>query len=176
MGGRATAQWSVQLDGAGTLQKALRVLAEPDAPFLREGLEKAGQVLAGEVGRRAPGGIARTVSFVGVKGNAANLRALISVRHPGARSMEFGRVWYYRKASRSSAPAGIGNNRPGSKRARSSMKRQFKFRADPGQRAKPFMGVKDGDGAIGASQERVKAILSDAIEKQWNRITSGGPA
>lgn len=176
MGGRSTASWSVQLEGAGTLQKALRILAEPDAPYLRDGLEKAGHVLAGEVSSRAPGGIARTVSFVGIRGNAANLRAVISVKHPGARPMEFGRVWYYRKASRKGAPEGIGNNRAGSKRGRGSMKKQYRYHvaAGRGQKARPYMGIVDGGGAIAASAERVRKILSDAIEREWDRVTAGG--
>ena len=175
MGISGSAKWSVQIDGAGTLQKALRVLAEPDAPFLREGLEKAGHVLAGEASSRAPGGIARSVSFVGIKGNASNLRAVVSIKHAGARSMEFGRVWYYRKAERK-GPAGIGNNRPGSKRGRGSMKKQWRFRvpAGHGQQARPYLGIINGGGAIGASQDKVREILSDAIEREWNRITSGG--
>lgn len=114
--------------------------------------------------------------------------------------MEFGRIWYYRRHSaeggatrakniqkfltystddraRRSAfknlaaiGAGIGNNRPGSKRAKGSMKRQFRFRSDRGQKAKPYLGVIHGNAAIGAVKDQVERKLTDAVRKEWDRL------
>lgn len=114
--------------------------------------------------------------------------------------MEFGRIWYYRKhgteegakrakniekflsystddkARRSALRnlaaigAGIGNNRPGSKRKKGVMKRQFRFRAAAGQKPKPYLGVVKGNAAIGAVQDQVREKLETAIRKEWDRL------
>ena len=44
----------------------------------------------------------------------------------------------------------------------------------PGQVAKPYLGVEKGDAAIGASAERVKAMLMDGIAEEWERIATEG--
>lgn len=146
----SASSWRVELEGIGNLQKALKALAEPDAPFLRQALTESGELLRGAAASRAPGGIASKVGFSGIRGTVGGgLRAVIVIDHPGGRSMEFGRVWYYRKdfesrqaqlmrsfsyagtkaaerriEKRLSALAGgqaIGNNRPGSKRRKGGM-------------------------------------------------------
>src|SRR3990167_808178 len=91
-----TQAWKIEVRGATSLHKALQILGETDAPFLREALETSGQLLRAEAAQRAPAGIAQTVASVGVKGKGAQLRALIRVKHPGGKSMEFGRQYYYR--------------------------------------------------------------------------------
>ncbi len=197
------ASWRVELRGVSTLNKALRVLQEPDAPILRGALEKAGRMLQGAAASRAPGGIGRKTGFTGVRGSKAGLRAAVTINHPGGRSMEFGRVWYYRRFSQEGGAkraanimkfldyshddrlrrsavknllaigAGIGNNRPGSKRAKGSMKRQWRFRVPEGegQRARPYLGVIKGDAAIGAVKDEVEDLLTKAIRDEWDRIT-----
>lgn len=169
MASRSGATWSVEVTGTTQLKRAFRVLAEPDAPFLREALAAAGRILEHEAASRAPGGIAKGIGFSGVRGVGASLRAVISIKHPGARSMEFGRVWYYHQVG--AGVSGMGNNRPGSKRVKGSMKTKgTKYRASPGQKAKPFLGVKDGGHAIGASKDRVVALIGEAFEREWERL------
>lgn len=136
------------------LQKALRVLAEPEAPYLRNGLDRAGRLLERATESRAKGGIAATVAFAGVKGKSYGLRATVVVKHPGAKAREFGRQTYYRgftgrrmKATGTAFKAGRG-----------------------GQKAKPFVGIVKGDQAIGAVQPQVREILADAIAAEWGRI------
>jgi hypothetical protein len=203
-----TVSWGVKLEGVSTLNKALRVLQEPEAPFLKEALTKSGKLLQHAAMSRAPGGIAQKVDFVGIRGSGGGIRALIKIDHPGGRSMEFGRIWYYRAwgsasgakraanitkflgynekftgsatdlkrqraAQKNLAAIGarIGNNRPGSKRAKGIMKRQEKFRGSPGQRARPYLGVIKGNAAIGAVTDDVTHLLSQAIRDEWDRIT-----
>ena len=144
------------MTGATNLKRALKVLGETDAPFLRQALDDSGRILEHEAVARAPGGIARGVGFAGVKGVGGQLRAVVRIKHPGARSMEFGRVWYYHGY-----------------RGRAQKSGQ-KFRASPGQKARPYLGVKDGGQAIAASKSRVVALLNDAFEREWERLGSGG--
>ena len=173
MASRSGAAWGVEITGATQLKRAFKVLGEKDAPFLREALIEAGHILEREAESRAPGGIARGVSFAGVKGVGGTLRAVVSIKHPGARSMEFGRIWYYRQAG--NGVSGMGNNRPGSKRGKGSVKaKAVKVRVSPGQKARPYLGVKDGNAAIAASKSRVVALLNDAFEREWERIGGEG--
>lgn len=136
----------IQVEGATQLQKKLRVMGEEDAPYLRVALEDSGRELAGEMARRAPGGIGAAVQFTGVKGKANGLRAVGVVKHPGARSMEFGRQYWRRNGAR--------------------------VRHSPGQRARPYLGVIKGDAAIGATKDSAQRRIGDAVVKEWERIES----
>lgn len=142
------------------LKRALKLLGETDAEYLRDAMDKAGEIITEEVARRAPGSMRGRVAFGGVKGVGGNVRAVGQVTHPGAKSMEFGRVFYYRGFQ--------GNNRPGS--PRTSMKSGTKFRAARGQRAKPFIGIVNGDQAMAAARPRVVPVILAGIAKQWDDI------
>lgn len=173
MASRNNAAWGIEVTGTNELRRAFKTLGEKDAPFLRDALDKAGRILESEAAKRAPGGIASGVGFAGVKGVGASIRAVVRIKHPGARSMEFGRVWYYRKAG--TGVAGIGNNRPGSKRAKGSIKtKSNRNRVGGGQKARPFLGIIEGDQAISASHDRVANLLTDAYAAEWDRIGKGG--
>lgn len=160
MGGRSqTASWGIEIDGVTNLKRALRVLAEPDAPFLRSALEESGQLLRAAAARRAPGRIAAAVRFTGVKGKGAGLRATIDVRHPGARSMEFGREMYYRGFTG---------------RQQKATGRKFRVGPGRGQPARPYLGVIKGNAAIAEVEDRVRQLLAEAFEREWERIAVGG--
>jgi hypothetical protein len=109
------------------------------------------------------------VAFVGVRGKGGQLRAVVTMKHPGARSMEFGRFNYYRGFQ--------GNNRNGAKRGKGSVKgsgHKFQVLKGRGQSPKPFLGVIEGGHAIGAVKDDVEQLLTAAIRAEWNRITSSG--
>jgi hypothetical protein len=84
------------------------------------------------------------VQPLGVKGTGVGLRFAGKVTHPGARSMEFGRIYWKRD--------GVKRKHP------------------PGQKARPYLGVKTGGAAIGAVRNHVEDELYGAIEAEWNRI------
>lgn len=142
----------IEIQGIKQLSRALRALGETDAPFLREALDRSGRQLAGAIRRHADGGIADAVEFRGVKGGASALRAALRIKHPGSRSMEFGRVWYYRGYS-----------------GRAVKETGSRFRAR-GQKAKPFIGIVRGDAAIGEVGDEIQADLAQAFEDEWERI------
>lgn len=157
MAGAASVKIEVSVD-ARRLERALRVLSDEDAPFLRVALEESGQELAGASRSRAPGGIAGAVQFAGVKGRSNRLRATVVVKHPAAKAMEFGRQTYYRgftgrrmKATGSPFKAGRG-----------------------GQKAQPYIGIVKGNAAIGAVGPGVRLRLERAIAQEWDRIASEG--
>lgn len=152
---RRAASWGVEVTGAKQLKKALKVLAETEAPFIKEALAAGARIVEGEGESRAPGGIARAVTFAGVRGVGGEIRALVEVKHRGATAMEFGRTTYYEGYKGRAQKSGR------------KVKRS-------GQRARPFIGIKQGDAAIGASKERVRELLSDAFEQEWNRIGAEG--
>lgn len=145
--------FGIPVDGAAQLQKALRVLAEPDAPHLRTALARSGQVLQHAAARRAKGGIARAVDFAGVVGSVSGLKAMVKIKHKGARSMEFGRKYYYRDYT--------------GRRQKATGRRVAHA---PGQKAVPFMGIINGGGALDDAREPIRKLIMTGIEREWNRI------
>ncbi len=168
---RGAAKWGIQVDGANELKRALKAVGETDAPFLREALGKVAADLAGHARGGATGGIGAAISTRPVVGKGATLRAPLSIKHPGARSMEFGRQWYYQARS---PMAGIGNNRGSARRAKGSVIRGSSRVRRPGQRARPFLGIVGGGGAIGATQHQAREIISTAIRNEWERLGERG--
>ena len=154
-----TFQFRVELDRKtfGRLDKALRVLGETDAPFLRAALEDVGSRFASEIRSRAPGGIAGQVGQPVIKGKLGQLKSVGAVRHPGSRSMEFGRVWYR------SGYTVVNHKFVGG----TKVKRR-------GQTARPFVGVIKGDAATAATQPYARERLTEAVEREWDRIGKEG--
>lgn len=158
----------VQVRTAGILgvKLGLSALLNPKLPFLEPVMVKSARILADEVRARAKGGIRASVRGGYFRRVGAQLHATVSVSHPGSRSMEFGRQRYYRGM--------VGNNRPGSKRERGSVKRTGrKFISPRGQASRPFIGIKHGDAAIGASKVRIEELLAAEILAEWERRGMG---
>lgn len=173
------ATWRVELEGISSLQKALRALAEPDAPFLRKALEESGELLRGAAASRAPGGIGQKVSFGGIRGTVGGgLRAIVVIDHPGGRSMEFGRVWYYRGFKGHNQKSGH-RFRAGDasfdlvKGRKGALVRKYRKgvgETGAGQKPRPYLGVKDGGHALAAVRDQVEQKLTDAVRKEWDRL------
>ena len=147
----------LEVKGAKALQRAFKLLGETDAPFLKKALEESGELLEGATRSRAPGSMAQKVAFTRVSGKGATLRATVVVRHAGAKSMEFGRLYYYRDFQ-----------------GRAMKATGQRFRSGKGQKAKPFVGVISGGQAMAAVEPQVRAKIQAAYEKEWERI-AGGP-
>lgn len=157
---RGGSTWGIDLQGARALNRALKALAETDAPFLRQALEESGELLRNAAARRWPGRSGGRVRFAGVRGGKGHtLRAVVAMDHPGARSMEFGRFNYYR-GFRGRAVKATGQ--------------KFAVGTGRGQRPRPFLGIVDGDAAIAEVQDEVGAKLGAAIDLEWERIGAGG--
>ena len=150
-------QLRVELDGKSVtrLNRALKALGETDAPFIRAALDDIGPRFAGAIKSRAKGGIAAGVQTKGVKGSGGALRFAGVVKHPGSRSMEFGRQYYYRGYKGRAVKSGQ------------------RFKVAGGQRPQPYVGVINGDHAIGAVKGYARERLTEAINQEWERI--GGP-
>lgn len=161
---KSTAWFEVEMDrkAISDLNRALSMFEEKHADYLREALAKSAHLLMPEIRSRARGGIANRVEYSGLKGTKAGVRAVIVIGHPGARSMEFGRKRWYRSP-------GAGNNRDGQKRAKGSMRRGLAI-YPRGQKPRPFLGIERGDGAIGATAEPIKKLLSEAVAAEWRRL------
>lgn len=175
---RNNIKWGIVVEGIGPLQRACKLLGETDAPFLREAMYDSQELVADAVQARAPGGIKKGVLVRAVRGKGASLVAPIAIKHPGARSMEFGRVWYYKATD--NRRGSIGNNRGGigpgggSKRRKGSIKAGSTKVRRKGQRARPFIGIVNNDAAIAATSDRVREVISAAIVKEWDRILAEG--
>lgn len=167
MASKATASWNVRVDGVAQVNRVCKLFGETDAPFLREALDECGAMLARETVSRAPGGLARATRYIGIRGRGMALRAIVQVKHPGSRSMEFGRKWYYAGA------VGAGNNSPGLKRGKGSMKRGKRV-ARRGQKARPYAGITTGGGAMGAIADEVREKLATAYAMEFERVANGG--
>ena len=136
---------TVEVKGHRELMRALkRVGGEEDAPEVRAAVGESGAMVAEEMARRAPGSIGQAVTFGGVKGPYTSLRAVGRVKHPGSRSMEFGRKYW---------PV---QGRP--------------VRHSPGQKPRPYLGVVKGDAAIGATKNRIRDLMLAAYRATWERI------
>lgn len=137
------------------LQKAMTVLGDGNADWLRDVWDDVGQLLTRNIQARAPGSIKEAVNYrgVGKSRTVGGVRASGSVKHGGSRSMEFGRVWYWTDYH-------IARRRiVGGKKVRRT-----------GQKAKPYIGVIDGGHAIGATKPEAARMVMTAINKAWEGI------
>ncbi|MBM3940438.1 MAG: hypothetical protein FJ318_06045 [SAR202 cluster bacterium] len=158
----AGAAISIEIDEKSfeRMRRVFKILAADDLPRLKSAMENVGERFASEVRTRAPGGIAGTVKDRGVRrSRAGQFHTLGVVAHPGARSMEFGRKWYW-----------VGYTRPG-KRFVGGRKTIHR----PGQASRPYVGVIDGDQATGAVAGWARARITSAIQNTWTDITAAGP-
>lgn len=140
------------------LNGALKALAADDAPYLKGAMEDIGRRLVSEARGYAVGGIAGSLQFKGLSKSKLNVKALGLAAHPGAKSQEFGRSYYYRGFKR----GGKGSQKSGTK-----------FKSSPGQAAKPFVGVKTGGQAMAATRGFARTRLAEAIDAEWNRLGEG---
>lgn len=154
------AKTGIVVTGIKPLAAALRVLGETEAPHLVEALTEGGQMLHRAARSRARGGIGAQMEAVGVRGKGGAIRYVIRSRHPGARSMEFGRIWFYRGYTGRNVKSGT----------------RFKVGAlgSAGQHPRPYLGVVRGDAAIGETSEPIARLLLQAIEAEWERIGAAG--
>lgn len=158
-GGRNSTGIQVEVEGIAELKAIFRELGQTDAPFLKKGLEKIANGLLFPAVRAAASSAAAsfgaTVKNEGVKGKGLGLRAVVSVGHPGARSMEFGRVWYYRGyRGRRQKASGI----------------RFRVGEGRGQKARPYLGILKGPGIADTIGDAANAILEQAVEAEYERL------
>lgn len=122
------------------------------------------------------------------------MKAEVVVDHPAANSFEFGRSYYYRRATKLATTSNrgkkkwfgayIGNNQTGYRRKKGSMKGQERYRVTwegkPGMKARPIMGVlhnHDQSYPAGATQAvwpYALKRLQDGIAKEWERLAAEG--
>jgi hypothetical protein len=152
----------MDVEGMPELKRALKEIGEKDAPFLAEAMETVGHDLEANVAGRAPGSMGGKTQFVGVKGAGASQRAVVSVRHPGAAVREFGRGQMTISARRKKALSWPG--------ARHPVRRAHQAGRPP----RPFIGIKAGNLAVGATMDEAPSIIGRAVEREWARLTGGG--
>lgn len=166
-----TASVRFQVEGAQRIQRALQVLGDTEAPFIRQALLDVGQQMT--VAIRAVGrpSITRVIESGDVVARAGGFRLPMSVVHPAAAVTEFGRQWWYRGRG----DGRIGNNRGASKRRKGVFKRYGeRIKYAPGMPARPYVGIVDGGHAIGAVQPFARQRFLEAFEREWERIAAGG--
>lgn len=136
----------------GDIARACRALGDKEMPFLRAAMNDGLDDVARGIGARAPASFA--VSKKGITVQAGGITGKGTVSHPGAPSREFGRTFYW---------AGYkGHNMKSGQKVKRA-----------GQRAQPFIGIRDGGYALGAALPRLRAGILDAIPKEWDRISGG---
>lgn len=146
----------LRVDGAKDLNRALKALGADDAPYLRKALEDSSELLGRAAARRTHTSIAQSIEIKAVRGRANRLKGVITFKHPGARSREFGRKFYYRDF------------------VQRRMREGVRFRSSPGQAAQPFLGIVSGGGAIGATKHQIEANITKAIAREWERLAARG--
>jgi hypothetical protein len=165
--GQAGVRIEVDKRSLQRLDKALRILGEDRATWIRDAWDDVGAHFAAAVRRRAPGSMRPTVEYRGLgrSGTLGGIKASGRVKHPGARSMEFGRGFYwtgYRVVGR-----GTRRRFEGGRRVRRT-----------GQRARPFLGVMSDPGnpqhATGDVTPYARERLARAASEMWEHIGRAG--
>lgn len=138
------------------LKAGLKAVGDVEAAPFREAMTDSGRHLTHAVESRAPGSMGSKTEFQGLnKGAGANVRALGAVKHPAAVAHEFGRTkWPY------------GYTQHGKGSAQGAKTRTHK----PGQVARPFVGLKAGNAAIGESRPYVEKRLLEGIAETWTSL------
>lgn len=151
-------RFEVDEDSLKRLNRALKALAETDAPYLRAAMGDIGQRVVSEARSRGPGSIGAAVEYRGLGRSKTNIRANGLVAHAGGKAMEFGRQYFYRGFTRG---------------GKGSQKKGQRFKSSPGMPAKPYIGVVTGEQAMGATRSFARQRLLEAIDAEWNRIGEG---
>lgn len=144
----------VRIEGLRALQDGLKAMQVTDAPFLRAALMEIGTYLMIGMTVAAPFPSFK-VGTPAITGSGAALRVRVPLVHPGSRSYEFGRKWYFR-----------GYRRGG------SMKAGVKFQAQPGQVARPFLGIITGRSVAQSIRPVAEPLLLKAFQDEWKRASA----
>lgn len=143
------------------LMTLLKAIGEQEAPYLRQALEESAQLMVDEIQSRAPTVVRPTVGSRPVRSVTSG--AVVEVRHPAAKPLEFGvRKRHWRRPRRAKMLYGPGMQHP----VRRTRWGPFK--------ARPFIGIVDRRHAIGAAEPRIRELLAQAIEREWERAGLGG--
>lgn len=149
----ARAAFAIETEGFNAMRRKLKALDELDAPEMASSLDKIARLTDSEVSSRAPGSMGGKVATRPAKKLGATI-TFGTVKHPGAKSMEFGRTTYYRGYTGRAQKSGQS------------------FKANPGQKARPFVGIKRGDQAMGRLVEPVRRELASGVAAVWARQES----
>lgn len=140
---------AIQLSGLNAIKKNLRALEEMKAPEITTALGRISELAEREVKSSAPSSMAGRVSTRPGKQLGPTLTFGV-VKHPGAKAMEFGRTTYYEGYQ--------GRNQKSGRKVKR-----------PGQKPKPFVGIKTGKQAMGRLEGPIRDELGSAVLAVWNR-------
>lgn len=185
------ANWGISGPNMRELKAIMLHLDAMDLPALESALYWAGDHVAAEARGRHPAPIADSFYFEGIKGVGIGMKAIVKARHPGARTYEYGRSYYYKRATELATTSSrgkkkwfgqkIGNNRPGYVRPKGSMKGQQRFKSPRGfHPPQPILGVLhmyDKSYAPGAIQavgpainDKLRAAIMEEFENKVAQI------
>lgn len=168
-GTKATFGTNIQITGLKAAQAGLQAMNVQSVPIIDEALRQIGNVLA--IGMDA---VKPHASFqVGkpvIRGKPHARRVSVPLAHPGARSVEFGKKYWWTGYKRPGAPKGTPKGY--------SMKGGYKIEKDPGQKAKPFLGVIEGPSVAQSIRPYAEKKLVDAYIRQYevSHAAAGGNA
>lgn len=145
----ARAGFSIEVTGVKAMTRKLKALEEMEAPEIQSALGTIAHLADREVTSRAPGSMAGRVTTKPGKKLGGSI-TLGVVKHPGSKAMEFGRTTYYQGYH--------GRNQKSGQK----VKRK-------GQPARPYVGIKTGQQAMGALAGPVARELTEAVQKVWDR-------
>lgn len=179
------ADWTISGANVSDLKKVMEYIDSFDLPLLATALEQAGYTVAREARSGHPAPIAESFHYAGIKGVGVGMKASVKASHPGAKTYEYGRSYYYKRATELATTssrgkkkwfgAKIGNNRPGYVRPKGSMKGQQRYKSSRGFRPHPILGVLNiydqsyPPGAIQAVWPEVSEDLRNAIRLEYER-------
>lgn len=150
------ATFSIEAQGINRLKKMMRVLSEPDAPFIKDALKRVARQVIADAQGYAKGHYKGGFVFGGIKRSGANVRALVRNTEAGATSFEFGREVYYRGYTGRKMRSGQRFHSP-----------------KGGQKMEPMLGVIHGDAAIGKNQAFFEQEMQQAVNAEWERLAAG---
>lgn len=152
-GSSGTVGMKIRVEGLKAVQNGLRELGVTDTPYLRKALENIGNVLAIAMEAVKPYSSYK-VGRPRVLGKAPALRVSVGIEHPGARSMEFGRIYYYRGYT-----------------GRAMRATGYKIASEPGQKARPFLGIISGPSVVETIRPYAEPLIIAALQTEWERAS-----
>lgn len=168
-GTKATFGTNIRITGLKAAQEGLQAMNVQSVPIIDAALGDIGNVLAIGMDAVKPHASFK-VEKPKISGKPHARRVSVGIAHPGARSKEFGKKYWWSGYKRPGAPKGTPKGY--------SMKGGYKIEKVPGQPAKPFLGVIEGPSVAQSIRPYAEKKLVDAYIKQYEAswAAAGGNA
>lgn len=168
-GNKGTFGTNIKITGLKAAQEGLKAMNVQSVPIIDKALQDIGNVLAIGMDAVKPHQSFQIEKPV-IRGQPHARRVSVGLKHPAARSIEFGKKYWWAGFTRPGVPRGSPKGY--------SMKSGYKIEKEPpqGQKAQPFLGVISGPSVAKSVEGYAGEKLVDAYIKQFeaSHAAAGG--